>query len=50
MDTAGMQAVQRTGVMCSESDRATMVRALFHNSTADCASAGCLLEQVRPKL
>lgn len=40
------EAVERSGVVCPEGDRPAAVRALFHSSTVDRASTGCLLEQV----
>ncbi len=41
------QAVDRSAVVCPEGERPAAVRALFHSSTVDRASTGCLLEQVR---
>ncbi len=44
----GAQAVERSAMVCSPAERPATVRALFHNSTVDRASTGCLLEQVPP--
>jgi hypothetical protein len=34
-------------VVCPQGERPATVRALFHSSTVDRASTGCLLEQAR---
>lgn len=40
-----VQSVERSAVVCPPPERPATVRALFHNSTVDRASTGCLLEQ-----